>query len=53
MSDIEGRLQIECVWEEGTEKNIWIREEVSSWRKLRKEELHNLYSSRNIIRVIN
>jgi hypothetical protein len=28
------------------------REEDGSWRKLHKDELHNLYSSPNIIRVI-
>jgi hypothetical protein len=29
------------------------REEDGSWRKLHSDELHNLYSSRNIVRVIN
>jgi hypothetical protein len=28
------------------------REEDGSWRKLHYDELHNLYSSRNIVRVI-
>jgi hypothetical protein len=28
------------------------REEDGSWRKLHNDELHNLYSSRNIVRVI-
>jgi hypothetical protein len=28
------------------------REEDGSWRKLRNDELHNLYSSPNIVRVI-
>jgi hypothetical protein len=28
------------------------REEHGSWRKLRNDELHNLYSSPNIVRVI-
>jgi hypothetical protein len=28
------------------------REEVSSWRKFHNDELHNLYSSPNIVRVI-
>jgi hypothetical protein len=28
------------------------REEDGSWRKLRNDELHNLYSSLNIVRVI-
>jgi uncharacterized membrane protein len=28
------------------------REEDSSWRKLHNDELHNLYSSQNIVRVI-
>jgi hypothetical protein len=36
------------------EENIWTEEGRSDrgWRKLRNEELHNLYSSRNIIRMI-
>jgi hypothetical protein len=29
------------------------REEDGSWRRLRNDELHNLYSSPNIVRVIN
>jgi hypothetical protein len=29
------------------------REEDGSWRKLRNDELHSLYSSPNIVRVIN
>jgi hypothetical protein len=29
------------------------REEDGSWRKLRNDELHSLYSSLNIVRVIN
>jgi hypothetical protein len=28
------------------------REEDGSWRKLRNDELHNLYSSTNIVRLI-
>jgi len=28
------------------------REEDGSWRKLRNDELHSLYSSQNIVRVI-
>jgi hypothetical protein len=28
------------------------REEDGSWRKLHNDELHNLYSSQNIVRVI-
>jgi hypothetical protein len=28
------------------------REEDGSWRKLHNDELHNLYSSRNIVRAI-
>jgi hypothetical protein len=29
------------------------REEDGSWKKLHNDELHNLYSSPNIVRVIN
>jgi len=35
-----------------TEENILIqREEVIDWRKLHTEELHNFYSSQNVIRI--
>jgi hypothetical protein len=40
-------------------ENRWLRkifgpksEEDGSWRKLRNDELHNLYSSPNIVRVL-
>jgi len=36
------------------EENIWNKwdELTEKWRKIQKEELHDLYSSQNIIRVI-
>jgi hypothetical protein len=55
-SSANGREQIEGVREEGAEENIWT-EEGGSGGRLEKtaynEELHNLYASPNIIRVIN
>jgi hypothetical protein len=37
----KGRTQIEGVWEQGAEENIWISEEVAGdWRRLSNEELH-------------
>jgi hypothetical protein len=40
--------------ENGAEENIWIEEDevTGGWRQLHNEELHNLYSSPSIIRVI-
>jgi hypothetical protein len=39
--------------QQGAEENIWTRDEVTGdWRKLHNEELHNLYSSPSIIRMI-
>jgi hypothetical protein len=40
--------------EQGAEENIWTKERLSDGRrsKLRNEELHNLYSSPSIIRMI-
>jgi hypothetical protein len=42
----------EAVWEEGAEENIWTKERWSDGRKLQNEELHSLYSSPSIIRII-
>jgi hypothetical protein len=41
--------------EQGAEEDIWTkRDEVTGgWRKLHNEELHDLYSSPSIIRIIN
>jgi hypothetical protein len=54
VSHPKGRTQIEGVLEQGAEANIGRkREEVAGgWRRLHNEELHNLYASLNIIRVI-
>jgi len=35
------------------EENIWTLEEVAGgWRRLQNEELHNLYTSTSVVRVI-
>jgi hypothetical protein len=47
VSNIKGRTQTEGASEQGAE-NIWTKER-QSWRGLHNEELHNLYSSPNII----
>jgi len=48
-------LREECtprIPKQDTEENILIqREEVIDWRKLHTEELNNLYSSQNVIRI--
>jgi hypothetical protein len=43
-------LSEEGVSEQGAEENIWTYE--GGWRRLHNEELHNLYTSPGIIRVI-
>jgi hypothetical protein len=48
-------LREEGVWEQGAEQSMWTQEGykvIEGWIKLHKEELHNLYSSPNIIRII-
>jgi hypothetical protein len=42
------------VFENGAEEDIWTEagEVIRGWRKLHKEELHNLYCSPSIIRII-
>jgi hypothetical protein len=47
----EQRLRL---FENGAEENIWTEEGRGDrgWRKLHNEELHNLYSSPNIIRMM-
>jgi hypothetical protein len=46
----EGK-QTEGVWEQGAEENIWAEKRWSD-RRLQKEDLHKLYSSPSIIRMI-
>jgi hypothetical protein len=49
----ERRTQIEGAWELGAEEKTWNSEEVArGWRRLHNEELHNLYTSPNIMRGI-
>jgi hypothetical protein len=52
VSVITGRTWTEDVWEQGVE-NIWTEEGLNNWRlkKMHSEELHNLYSAPNIIRI--
>jgi hypothetical protein len=40
------------VFENGAEEDIWTKEVTGEWRKLRNEELHDLYSSSSIIKMI-
>jgi hypothetical protein len=51
---IKGRTQTEGVYGQSAEENMWIEKDkmVGVWRKLRNEELHNLYSPPIIIRAI-
>jgi hypothetical protein len=47
------RTQADCVQKQGAEKDIWEREAVTSdWRKTHNEELHDAYSSPNIVWVM-
>jgi hypothetical protein len=54
VSHIKGGTQNEGVWEQGAEENSGQKriEVTGSWRKLHTEELHNLYSSPSIVRMI-
>jgi hypothetical protein len=51
---IKGGTQTEGVWEQGAEEDIWTEEEwvTGEWRRLHNKELHDLYSSPSIIRII-
>jgi hypothetical protein len=41
------------LWAQSVEEDIWTqKKEDGSWRKLHNDELHNLYSLPNIVRVI-
>jgi hypothetical protein len=54
ISDIKGGTYTEGISERDAEENIWTEEKLMTggWLKLRNEELHNLYSSPRIIRMI-
>jgi hypothetical protein len=54
VSDNEGETQAEGVWGKGLDENIQLKRSkvTGGWRKLHNEELHNLYSSLNIIVII-
>jgi hypothetical protein len=54
VTDIKRGTQIEVLLEQDTEENfVPKRDDVTGgWRKLHNEELHNLYSSPSIIRMI-
>jgi len=54
VADIEGGNEAESVWEYSVKENIWPRrdEVTGEWRRLHNEELNDLYSSPNIVRVI-
>jgi hypothetical protein len=46
--NINVRSWIERVWEQSTEAGLWTDEGLVIWRKLRIEQVHNMYS-RNIL----
>jgi hypothetical protein len=51
VSNIKEGTQTGGVREQDAEENIWT-EESGNWKKMHNEELHNLYCSPNIIRMI-
>ena len=54
VADIAGGKEAEGVWDHGVEENIWTEEGRGNgeWRRWRNEELNDLYSAPNIVRVI-
>ena len=48
VSYIKGEIGI---WKQDPEANIWVHEN-GEWRRLHNEEIHSLYHSPNIVRVI-
>jgi hypothetical protein len=54
LAHINGRIQIDGVWKQGTEENIRAQEEESSrrWRELRSDDIHGVSCSPNIIIII-
>jgi len=53
-SHIEDRARVEGVREQGAKEDIWAKRDgvIGEWRRLHKKELHDLYSSSNVIGVI-
>jgi hypothetical protein len=51
VSYFEGGTLTEDFRKQSVEEDIWTQED-GSWRKLHNDELHSLYSSNNIVRVI-
>ena len=53
VSYIKGGTQVNSIWKQDSEENIWKKNDANGeWRKLSNEELHGLYRSPNIVRVI-
>ena len=50
VSYIKGGMQAKGIWKLDSEANIWAQE--GERRRLHNEELHSLYRSPNIVRVI-
>jgi hypothetical protein len=49
VSYMKGGTWAKVIWKQDPEANVWTQEE---WRRLHNEELHSLYRSPNIVRVI-
>ena len=53
VSYIKGGMQAKSIWKQGSEANILIQKDANKeWKRLHNEELHSLYRSTNIVRVI-
>ena len=52
-SYIKGGMQAKGIWKQDPEANIWAQmDENGEWRRFHNEELHSLYRSHNIVKVI-
>jgi hypothetical protein len=54
VSDIKGRTYTDGIRVQGSQESIWAKRDeiIGGWSKLHNKELHDLYSSPNIVRML-